>query len=358
MAREITRKTQFPLAVATIIDFLYGYLNDSPPASEIDKKFQEKMTSLDPQKKITKRLVKNFESIPLKFKTQTFGRFDPGVFRGYSNTNLKIIFSQAVVSKLFFEDDVSEAPPPKYPPGTNFTIEFTGLYCRDRTGDRIIIGPSDEPYVITVAVHVENGENVQRSELHPVGDPDKHYDDLDDGESRVGPIAAVWYGKSNEVSLIVVVMEHDEGDQSYYRDEIELAIKSASYLALLLGIKIPDFIQGLIADLLVWLIDSEDDEIGTYVEVISPEWLRRYANQATFKYVNYRDVFKPVNPFGFEKVRIEDNTNLDYHFVTKHDSSGEYYITFKVKADRLPVDIPETDGILIRPISSLANRKL
>jgi hypothetical protein len=209
----------------------------------------------------------------------------------------------------------------------------------------VIVGPSDEPYVITVGVSVEGGGNRQQSAIHPVGDPDQHYGDVDDGEFRRGPIAAVWSGPEQqiEVSIVTVVMENDEGDAGAFREEVETVVSAAIAVVTLFNPTagaVGAALKGVIQDLAVWVIGSSDDEIGTAVTIITPEFLKRYPTFSTQLLVETRRV---LVPFGFGQVvekEVVDETTLEHHFRSRHRERGEYVVTYKIEADHEPVTQP------------------
>ncbi|MFP3914025.1 MAG: hypothetical protein ACLFWM_04055 [Actinomycetota bacterium] len=345
MAREIRRPTSNPLAVATAIDLLRAYADGTAPATDLEEALAASLQRVDPDRERSRRLVRNFDAIPSGIKTPVFGATVRGQMRTSPETDLEALFARPPLG-IAFRDDVTLGDPPEYPEDTQFTVLYTGLYCNDRTGDRQILGPSDEPYVITVAVSIdEDGENVERSELHPVGDPDNRYGDVDDGEYRKGPIAACWAGTlpSQELSIVTVVMENDEGDPEAYRQEVETLVNVAAAIAAYFNIAIGAAIKALAADLILWLIDSGDDEIGTDIAIITPEWLRRYPHEYPVrKFTGTRTELVPVGFFQWEEQEIEDVTDLDYQFITRHEERGRYVVTYKVDADRDPLTRPQT----------------
>ena len=296
----------------------------------------------DPDRHISSRQVGIFKKIPQKLTAPVFGKRKPGQFMKLSDDSLKNIVSGAESGLAFF-DDVGDPIIPDFPQDTRFTILYTGLYCRDRTGDRGIFGASDEPYVITVVVSVENGANNERSETHPVGDPDQHYDDVDDGEWHRGPIAACWEGPQQriELSLVSVVMENDEGDPDAYEDQIRNIVNLAAAIAAYFNIAVGAAIKAVAEDVIKWVIDSGDDEIGTAVEIVDPDRLKLLATLPTRQLKKTRTVTRPTGPFTFVAEEVEDQTDLEYHFVTHHDDSGEYFATFKIVADKEPVVRPQ-----------------
>lgn len=342
MSREFRGPTTNPLATATMIDLLHGYAEGAAATTPLQQAVERALSNRDYDRKIAKTLVQNFTSIPAKIKTPVFGEFAGGRLRALSDDELSQVFARPRPG-VVFQDDVSLGDPAEYPPGTLFTVLYTGLYCKDRTGDRNVFGPSDEPYVITVSVDIVGGQNVERSELHPVGDPDQHYGDVDDGEFRRGPIAAVWAGPepAEELSIVTVVMEHDEGDPKAYEEEVGTIVSLAAAVAAYFNIAIGAAIKAFAEDVILWVIDSGDDMIGTEVVTITPEWIRRYPHQYPVRqFSDTRTVLKPVGLFQYVEEEVVDNTDLDFQFISRHTDRGEYAVTYKVTADNDPVRQP------------------
>lgn len=342
MSRELRRQTRNPALVAAGLDILDHYASGVAPKTPFQRAMFDALSKSDPDRTISARQVAHFERMPKKLTTAVVGKRVRGQFFGLSDERLKPVFMAADPSLVLF-DDVGDPVIPDYPADTRFTLLYTGLYCRDRTGDRWIFGGSDEPYVITVAVSVEAGENAERSETHPVGDPDKHYGDVDDGEWRNGPIAACWSGPAQnlDISLVSVAMERDEGDPDAYEEEIRNLVNLAAAVAAYFNIAIGAAIKAFAEDLLKWVIDSGDDEIGTAVEIIAPDRLKLLARNPTQLLKRTRTVRRPIGPFTFVEEEVEDKTTLEYHFFTHHDDMGEYFATFKVVADKEPINRPE-----------------
>lgn len=347
MARQITRPIRHPVATATLIDLIHGYASGTGADSKLREAVYDALRAVDRDRAISRKMVENFSHAPREERIRSFGEFVPGSLRDLEDSRLKHIFNPLPTTLL--QDDVFPEPPPAFPERTQFTISFTGLYCRSRTGDRGVFGPSDEPYVITSAVHIDDsGENVVRTVLHPVGDPDHRYGDVDSCEWRSGPIAACWAGEENEVSLVAVAMEHDEGDAEAYRDEIQLIVAAAAAVAAYFDIRIGVVLQLFAADVIQWIIDSEDDEIGTDVVIVTPDWLRQGASNMSVQYLGRCRRAKSV---GFLQYVIEETsmkTNLEYDFVSAHTDNGSYYITYIVTADQDPIDEPGYSDVILR----------
>jgi hypothetical protein len=269
---------------------------------------------------------------------QDLRNFSWGTFRNSNDDVFKELIKP--INLTLFKDDVGPVIEPQYPNGTIFTLMYTGLYCRKRTGDRGWFGPSDEPYVITSAVTVVNGDNIIRTERHPIGDPDKRYGDVDSSEFREGPNAACWSGVESEISLVVTVMENDEGDPDAYKDEIGLIVELAADVAKIYGVPIPDALQQLAVNAINWVIDSEDDNIGTETLILSPFSLKLAALVAP----GY--IFKDGGV----------DTTIQHNRFTYHDDDGEYFTLFRIDANQDP--IPVGPEIFNRPEFVLNNNKI
>jgi hypothetical protein len=197
--------------------------------------------------------------------------------------------------------------------------------------------------VITGSVDIVDGENVVRSEHHPIGDPDGHHGDVDSGESRGGPIAACWTGTlpSAEISILTVVMEHDEGDPDAYKEEVETIVDAAAAIAAFFNIKVAVVLKAFAAEVILWVIDSDDDQIGTHVVTITPEWVKRYPHTYPIrKFTDKRIVRKPQGWFQWVEEEVVDRTDLDYQFVSRHTDRGNYVVTYKMTADKEPLTEP------------------
>lgn len=347
MGRQLRRSTRNPLATAMAIDLIQGYADKAEPHTRTERAVYRVLERRDPDRNISRRMMASFAAAPARLKVRTFGDITPGRLRRASDQEVTRAFSQLILPTPF-RDDVSPPEEPDYPAATNFTVSYTGLYCKDGTGDRGIFGKRDEPYVITAAVHVDdNGQNIVRSELHPVGDADKRYGGMEDGKWRTGPIAACWAGSAREVSIVTVVMEHDEGDPDAYREEVEAVLEVASAIAAANGISVPDAVKSLVADLIIWVIGSADDEVGTETVVLTPRWLKLGAAADKPTFVDTRTVLRPVGFMQFEEETVVDRTDIPYSLITRHDDDGEYVVCYRITADREPVQRPAVTGVAI-----------
>jgi hypothetical protein len=206
-----------------------------------------------------------------------------------------------------------------------YTINYRGLWCEEET-TWDWASWADEIYLITSAVTIENGQNIVRTERHPVAESETWYSDVDSDEARLGPVAACWQGNSDPVSLTVVVMEHDEGDPDAFKEEIDAAVKAAIAVA---SYFYPPaawaaLLESQIADAINWLLDTADDPIETQTVVNPRGLLDLYASQNRATYLG----------------EGQQNTGLEYHFMTTHNGGGSTYIAgFEVLRD--PPNLPE-----------------
>jgi hypothetical protein len=151
------------------------------------------------------------------------------------------------------------------------------------------------------------------------------YDDVDDGEERIGPVAACWDGNSDPVSLTVVVFEQDDGDPDKYKDEVDALVKAAiAALVYVYPVLAPlELLSGTIADAVNWLLDTEDDVISTQTVVLPRAMLELYSTQGYQAfYQGYR-----LDASHFPNLAVVPvTTHLPYHFLTEHKGDGADYI--------------------------------
>lgn len=237
--------------------------------------------------------------------------------------------------------DAEVDPWPDRDPSIRYTIRYVGLFCQDETN-----GPgSDEIYVLTSAFHINDGQNVPSDAVHnPLGYPGGYYGDVDREEHRDGPVTAAWSGNPDTMSLVVVVMEHDQGDPDAYRDEIDVAVKAAIAVATRFypPAAVLALVEEQIGDLINWLFDTGDDIISTQTVVLERADLERYAGESPTYYMGTKRTISVGGGGAPGTVTTAPlTTKLFQHFVTKHVGDGaEYAIGFDIKRDpALPAPI-------------------
>lgn len=225
---------------------------------------------------------------------------------------------------------MSDGSDPGTPAPPTYTVTFRGMYCNSETRwDGL--SNSDEAYFQTFATWWdEAGDNHTDPLQHPVDT--KIYQDVDDGEPRIGPVAAVWQGSRLPMSLTVVAWEHDYGDPDYYKAEITAIVGAAAALVAYLYAPGPlaqalsAALVPLIVDALNWLIDTDDDRIGDpFIKVLDVAEMEEYGRML---------------PSPYPTASGQSIANLQGHFFSSHKSDGaDYAAAFQVDRDpALPRD--------------------
>jgi hypothetical protein len=234
-----------------------------------------------------------------------------------------------------------DRPPPDV---RSYTIRYVGFHCESERGD---YGWSDEVYLCTVASHIApNGENVTRPVKHPIDRSE--YGDVDAGETRLGPVAACWQGLSDPMNLTAVAFEHDRGDPTEMLDFVEAVV--IAVLVYLLWEYAPAAINEetagailaaaheKIIDGLKWLLGFGDDQTGVRSLTLPLATLEAYGRRR-----KRRHWYEIVHPFLDEPIFVE--TDLKYHFRTRHGGGGARYVFgYDVVRDPpFPPPVPDID---------------
>ncbi|KUJ70925.1 hypothetical protein ACZ90_01065 [Streptomyces albus subsp. albus] len=318
--RNITAP-RHPEAAGAIINGIARYGAGLPAGTKIDDAVVKAFASLPNGRQVAQRMTQNFQRLPKAQRAKAYGELGFVGAVNLGNVRVDQILKNLKPVVKLRRDDVGPAQPPPPNPTDFFTLSFTGIYCRDETDwDRF--SNSDEAYVITSVVQVVDGDNVVRTEKHPVSQVE--YGDLDSGEWRTGPIAACWAGREDEISLVTAFFERDEGNPNAYREEIHAIVKLAALAAeAWAGVSVPIAVQELAEDLIVALIGSADDLIETDYRVIGGPAMRLYAATPVAAYRNTRMAIKPNFSIAQEPVV----TDIPHHFATSHKGGGAEYFT-------------------------------
>jgi hypothetical protein len=225
-------------------------------------------------------------------------------------------------------------------PGIRYTVRYKGLWCQKETD-----GPgSDEIYIITSGLTINQNVNDPIEAItHPKGTHDSYYGDVDTWDQRAGPIAVAWTGSPDTLSLAVIVMEHDEGDPDYYRDEVDTFVTAAIAVGAKLWtpIALLALFKGSIVDAINWILGTGDDVISSEVVIFERPELEALAVQPPVLYQGKKwpvsNIGVPVGPsYNFQ-------TDLVIHFVTTHHGDGaEYVVGFDIERDP-----PRPDHIIV-----------
>jgi hypothetical protein len=291
------------ILLGTLSRYGSNAVNKTPLDYQVEKILGVKEKTRSAAKNITGR----FEKVSLASRQRALGPYyavtrmpmaKPDIDRLIANERERIFPPNG--------DDV-EQPVNVTPASFTYFLEYKGLHCVDETNwDRGTT--ADEIYVVSSIVAIDpfnpSAEAVVRTEKHPLTQP--YYSDVDDGETRDGPLAICWSGPASNLSLIVSVMEVDEGDPEAYKEEIHTIVGAAVAVAKLLGG--PAWIVAL-EPLVVWgineLVGSSDDKIADVYRVLPWSDVIRYVNT------------RPTTDSTMK--------NIPYHFFTTHNGSGANY---------------------------------
>lgn len=344
------RPPRNPELLARVVAALRVAGGQRSPKNQLERRINEAIAGQKIDPGAIQRVLANFDSRPKKSRERFLGNLADPAFvppAGIRPTTLPPVMTTIPGSGLTggskLHGRLSEilAKDPTATPMPIYTARYQGLFCeKESTWDRG--SNSDEVYLITSAV-TPVGDNPVRTIVHPVqAGGNGVYQDVDTDDERVGPVAAVWEGNADPVSLTVFVMEHDEGDPNAYRDEIDAVVKAA--IAILVaefpGLTWLPGLQSVITDAINWLFDTGDDLISAETVVLPRAMLELYAGvRQRFVIGSKRQqVIKNGFLIGFETVPVV--TNVMYHFTTVHNGGGATYVAaFDIVRDPpLPIE--------------------
>src|SRR5699024_11095434 len=127
-------------------DLVDGYVSNSLGSSQFQTAVKNLLQRLDPNKDLSNQMLKGIKSRLARRAREENQRgrimreISWGAVRSLNDNQIGEIIEPKPIH-LLLEDDVYPPEEPNYPNGTNFTIKYQGLYCKDRTGDREWFGP-------------------------------------------------------------------------------------------------------------------------------------------------------------------------------------------------------------------------
>lgn len=328
--------------------------------NQFEREILARLQALQLKPEVAKRIVAAFDAKPQADRKRLLGRFaeknyalegvtpsaPPEVVvrdhrRGASAGGTS---SAASSSRVGPASDVvgpmdGEATRDGTPPGIRYTVRYKGLWCQEETN-----GPgSDEIYVITSGLAINNSVNSTVETLsHPMGTHSSHYEDVDSLEERIGPVAVVYTGSPDTLSLAVVVMEHDYGDPNHYRDEVKAFVDGGIALATYLwgAAAALAYFEDNIVDAINWILGTGDDVISSQVV----GWERPALEAlAVSQPVLYQGTKLQVTNNPLVSTPVNFQTNLLIHFFTEHHGDGsKYMVAFDIERDP-----PRPDPIIL-----------
>ena len=338
MKRKVTVPKN-PDALGRLIVALRVYSGQRKPRNKTERSINDALKAQKVSPAAVKRMVANLDKVPQSTRDRLLGKIAAPNFVPPAKAAAPppTTASTVTIPLWAFPDHVHPGPakPPDEPP--IYTIRYRGLYCQGETAwDQG--STDDEIYVITSAVSIVDGSNPVRTVHHPVSETQEWYSDIDTGEERIGPVAAVWQGNSDPVSLTVFVFEHDQGDPDVYKKDIDdfvkAAIATASHWyppALVLEI-----VHQYIADAINWVLDTGDDLIDTQTVVNPRSLLDSYAAVGALQYFGWK-VQWSLSGLQATATWVQVPTGLVENFITTHKGGGATYIIgFEVLRDPPP----------------------
>ena len=279
---------QQPRAVALFAHLLTRYVNNAPIKSKADRALKEALDKVPNSRNVLNRVVSVWRAIPATRRQAIFGSEfgdlsvntvvpEEKLTRNFQKvTDVRLVTStpgirirnvaRELPSDVLTPSVLSDIPLWKSPGGSlphTYRIDYAGLYCQKETAlDGL--SDEDEPYVIFASTDGFKTWS-KRSDV---------YSDVDSGDSRgASPPLLSLFGETgpaptNDLAIITTIMESDFGDPDHYRQEIHLLVEAARAVALAYGIAVPDFVANLVVDGFNWLLDTDDEQIGTEAVVI------------------------------------------------------------------------------------------
>lgn len=333
---------------------------ESEASSEFARETSASLSADGVDPAIARRMVDRFDKIKLSVRRQVFGdailptappppRLRGGPLRVRTLTGRVFEVNPPGSHAEPDENDEVVLPGQDPTPDPTYTIRFRGVHCSEESDwDRG--SSSDEIYVVTVATHIQAGQTINRKERHPANVADDYYGDVDTNETRIGPVAAVWFGFTDILSITTVVFEHDEGDPDYYRDEVETIVKAGFAVAKYFYPEGKELFENedlvdAISNGVTWLLGSGDDLIETTYTVLELPDLERYSRTHLLHVWDHRTVPDLGTQSPWDTKREYYDSNLEYHFKTTHRGGGAgYVVAFDVLRDpSLPIVEPEIE---------------
>lgn len=326
--RRTLKAPKNPELLGRLVASLRVLAGQRAPMNESERGINDVLASRRLDSGVAKRMIGTFDSMPKATRTRLLGDVAAPTFvaqEAVQHPGIAPVTADVPISALIrgriaevFSTNPDAASLVKY------KLKYQGFFCEDQSSwDRG--SGSDEIYFVTSAVSAS--DNSVKTVGHPLGH-EKHYGDVDTDEERVGPVAVVWEGNSDVVSLVVTAIERDEGDPDAYRDEIDTLVKAS--IALLTKLYPPAALVALfhdtITDAINWLVGTDDDPISVETLVLPRALLELHSGFSRGYYIAQvrRPRIRPPGQIVFDNIMM--TTHLMYHFTTVHSGGGAKYV--------------------------------
>jgi hypothetical protein len=327
---------------------LRAYADGKTPANDFERKAVAALQASGTDPVIAKNLVANFDRLTPSLRRRALGEFADPAFvpkprsaGGPRSGSPRSLIGVPTAKDLTTVPEIALDPSNPAQTLLGYSINYVGFHCDEAVGDQYNYPNdwSEEVYAISSAVHISRDGPKVRTVKHPIDRVE--YEDVDAGETRLGPIAECWRGIDLPMSLTVVAFERDYGDPDYYRDEIETAVTAAAVIAYFYwdlereDIPILLKLRDLVTDVLNVIAGTEDDQVDIpRTAILDFALIERLGAQGRDRHIH-----RATNPWGQD---FSFATPLLYHFATRHSGLGGRY-TFGFDLERDPPFV-ETPG--------------
>lgn len=333
--RRILSAPRNPDVFGRVVAALRVLSGQRAPMNALEQGLQADLAGRQLHPLVTQRMIATFDAMPRAARRRLLGDVGSPTFVGaleVPTPDVPPLTSTVPIGPLVHGPRAGElSRDPDAPAFVKYAVRYQGFFCEDE-GTWDGGSGSDEIYWVTSAVLAST--NAVNTVRHPLGH-EKHYGDVDTDEARIGPVAVVWEGNTDVVSLVVTAFEHDKGDPDAYRDEIDVLVKAT--IAVLTKLYTPAALLALfsesITDLINWLLGTGDDLVSVQTVVLPRAVLEMHAGQGRGPYV--AKVKRPSIRNGQIVWAYQSLvTDLLYHFTTVHKGGGGHYVAcFDVERD-------------------------
>lgn len=333
--RRMLRAPKNPDLLGRVVAALRVFSGQREPANTLERGINVDLAGRQINPLVTQRLIATFDAMPQAAKRRLLGDIGFATFVGALEVltpDVPPVTSTVPVGPLVngpLSEELSRDP--GAPTFAKYTLRYQGFFCEEDSSWDGGSGSDEIYFVISSVLASTNAVNTLR---HPLGH-ENYYGDVDTDEARIGPVAVVWEGNTDVVSLVVTAFEHDQGDPDIYRDEVDALVKAtiAVVSTLYPAAAVIALFNESIADLINWLLGTGDDLVSVEIVVLPRAVLELYAGHGRGPYiakVKRPSIRNGQIAWGYQSLV----TDLLYHFTTVHKGGGGHYVAcFDVERD-------------------------
>lgn len=333
--RRTLRAPRNPDVFGRVVAALRVLSGQRAPMNTLEQGLQADLAGRQINPLVTQRLIATFDAMPRTARRRLLGEVGAPGFVGTPEVlapDVPPVTATVPVGPPVTGPRSEElARDPDAPTHVRYTVRYQGFFCEEEGSWDGASGSDEIYFVISSVLASTNAVNTLR---YPLGH-ETYYGDVDTDEARIGPVALVWEGNTDIVTLVVTAFEHDQGDPDAYRDEVDVLVKAtiAVLTKLYPAAALLALFSESIADLVNWLLGTGDDPVSVETVVLPRTVLELYAGQGRGPYI--AKVKRPMIQNGQIVWTYQSLvTNLLYHFTTVHKGGGGHYVVcFDVERD-------------------------